>query len=99
MSGVAERLPYLCSPCRSLKKQAARLGIKVGRLAFGDDMADAYEVRRKGRHLSYDERSTIERLFRLGCSQTAIAKVVGVSQSTVSRELKKGMVAKVTTKF
>ena len=92
MSGVAERFPYLCSPCRSLKKQAARLGIKVGRLAFGDDMADAYEVRRKGRHLSYDERSTIERLFRLGCSQTAIAKVVGVSQSTVSRELKKGMV-------
>ncbi len=49
-----------------------------------------YEYHRKGRHLTTDDRAMIERLVRTGHTQTQIAALVGVSQSTICRELKKG---------
>lgn len=51
-----------------------------------------YEYRRKNRHLSFDDRAKLERLYRLKYTQREIAKILGVSQPTVSRELKKGKV-------
>lgn len=51
-----------------------------------------YEYRRKGKHLSPDERVRIERLYKKGFSQSAIAQEIGVSQQTISKELKRGRV-------
>lgn len=49
-----------------------------------------YEYHQKGRHLTTDDRAMIERLVKAGHTQKQIAALVGVSQSTVCRELKKG---------
>ena len=46
----------------------------------------------KGRPLTGTERSLIEHLYKLGFTQTAIAKEVGVRPSTICRELRRGMV-------
>ena len=51
-----------------------------------------YENRRKGKHLTADERARIECLHRQGLTQTAIAREIGVSQQTISKELKRGQV-------
>ena len=48
--------------------------------------------RKKGRPLTGTERSLIEHLYKLGFTQTAIAKEVGVWPSTICRELRRGMV-------
>ena len=50
------------------------------------------QQRKKGRPLTGTERSLIEHLYRLGFTQTAIAKEVGVWPSTICRELRRGMV-------
>lgn len=50
------------------------------------------EVRRKGRHLTEVERGTIAHLYHMGLTQTAIAQEMQVAQSTISRELRRGMV-------
>lgn len=50
------------------------------------------QQRKKGRPLTGTERSLIEHLYKLGFSQTAIAKEVGVWPSTICRELRRGMV-------
>ena len=46
------------------------------------------QQRKKGRPLTGTERSLIEHLYKLGFTQTAIAKEVGVWPSTICRELK-----------
>lgn len=51
-----------------------------------------YEYRRKNKHLSYDDRIKLERLYSLKYTQRDIAIILGVSQPTISRELKKGRV-------
>lgn len=50
------------------------------------------QQRKKGRPLTGTERSLIEHLYKLGFTQTAIAKEVGVWPSTICRELRRGMV-------
>lgn len=41
------------------------------------------------KHLTYEQRYTIEQLLARGFSQTYIAEVIGVHKSTISRELKR----------
>lgn len=53
------------------------------------------QQRKKGRPLTATERNLIEHLYKLGFSQTAIAKEVGVWPSTICRELKRGMVEQI----
>ena len=53
---------------------------------------DSITKRPKGKHLTLDERGQIQALNEEGYSQTAIAKRLGINQSTVSRELKRGTV-------
>ena len=50
------------------------------------------QQRKKGRPLTGTERNLIEHLYKLGFTQTAIAKEVGVWPSTICRELRRGMV-------
>ena len=50
------------------------------------------EPRRKRKHLTEDERAKIEVLHRHGHSQAEIAKEIGVSHQTISKELKRGKV-------
>ena len=50
------------------------------------------EPRPKGRPLTENERNLIAHLHKMGYSQTAIAKEVGVWPSTICRELKRGEV-------
>lgn len=50
------------------------------------------ELRRKGKHFTKDERAKIEALFKAGLSQRAIASVIGCSQSSICRELKRGKI-------
>lgn len=57
-----------------------------------------YEYRRKGKHLTPDERIKIERLHRQGLTQTAIAREIGVSQQAISKELKRGQVTQLDYK-
>ena len=48
--------------------------------------------RKKGRPLTENERNLIAHLLRLGFTQTAIAKEVGVYPSTICREIRRGEV-------
>ena len=48
------------------------------------------EPRPKGRHFRPDDRIAIQALYKAGHSQREIAKEIGCSQSSISRELKKG---------
>ena len=50
------------------------------------------EPRPKGRHFRPDDRIAIQALYNAGHSQREIAKEIGCSQSSISRELKKGKV-------
>ena len=50
------------------------------------------EPRPKGRHFRPDDRIAIQALYKAGHSQREIAKEIGCSQSSISRELKKGKV-------
>ena len=50
------------------------------------------QQRKKGRPLTGTERNLIAHLYKLGFTQTAIAKEVGVWPSTICRELRRGMV-------
>lgn len=45
---------------------------------------------RTSRYLSFDERKVIERMHKKKATQKEIAEVLGVSQQTISKELKKG---------
>ena len=47
---------------------------------------------KKGRPLTGAERNLIAHLYKLGFTQTTIAKEVGVWPSTICRELRRGMV-------
>jgi len=47
---------------------------------------------RKGKHLCLWERQEIEKAIRMGASQGSIARMLGRSKSTISRELKRGTV-------
>lgn len=51
-----------------------------------------FATRPKGKHLTYDDRYKIEWLYKQGQTQRQIAFAVGVSQQTISRELRRGMV-------
>lgn len=46
---------------------------------------------RKSRYLTYTDRLIIEQMSLRDCSQRAIADMLGVSPSTISRELKRGV--------
>ena len=48
--------------------------------------------RKKGRPLTENERNLIAHLLRLGFTQTAIAKEIGVYPSTICREIRRGEV-------
>ena len=50
------------------------------------------QQRKKGRPLTGTERNLVAHLYKLGFTQTAIAKEVGVWPSTICRELRRGMV-------
>lgn len=50
------------------------------------------KARRKGKHLTENERNSIAYLCKLGRTQTEIAETLQISQATVSRELKRGEV-------
>lgn len=63
---------------------------------FGGNIMTIYESPRpKGRPLTENERNLIAHLCKLGFNQTAIAKEVGVSVSTICRELKRGQVEQI----
>ena len=63
---------------------------------FGCNIMTIYESPRpKGRPLTENERNLIAHLCKLGFNQTAIAKEVGVSPSTICRELKRGQVEQI----
>ena len=53
------------------------------------------DPRPKGRPLTENERNLIAHLCKLGYNQTAIAQEVGVSPSTICRELKRGQVEQI----
>ncbi len=42
------------------------------------------------RHLTWDDRIKIEALLKIKCSQSEIARILGVNRSTICRELKRG---------
>lgn len=46
--------------------------------------------RKKGKHISPDERTSIECLYKMHYTQKAIADIIGVSQQAISKELRKG---------
>ena len=46
-------------------------------------------MNKKYKHLSQEQRYTIDRLLKQGHSHTSIAKIIGVDKSTVSREVKR----------
>lgn len=46
---------------------------------------------RESRYLTIEDRRIIEKLYRKGMKQREIAEILEVNQSTISRELKKGM--------
>ena len=50
------------------------------------------DIRRKGKHLTENERTTISHLLKLGYTQTAIAEELQVSPATICRELRRGKV-------
>lgn len=50
------------------------------------------DIRRKGKHLTENERTTIFHLLKLGYTQTAIAEELQVSPATICRELRRGKV-------
>jgi len=47
----------------------------------------------KGKHLSYDDRHTIQLRLKDGHSIRSIAREIGCSPSTVSNEIKRGTVS------
>ena len=46
----------------------------------------------KGKHLTYIERGKIEILLRMNIKKRVIAKEIGISERTLYREIKRGMV-------
>lgn len=55
-------------------------------------------IKRTFKHLSDIQRGRLEEMAKSGCSQTQIAKVLGVNQSTISRELKRGRTKQMKSK-
>ena len=47
----------------------------------------------KGKHLSKDDRITIQVMHSIGCSNRAIARELNCSPSTIGYELKRGTVS------
>jgi transposase, IS30 family len=47
----------------------------------------------KGKHLSNDDRITIQVMHSIGCSNRAIARELNCSPSTIGYELKRGTVS------
>ena len=47
---------------------------------------------KKGQHLTYDERMLIQIRLKDGKSQKAIAREIGCSPTTISNEVKKGLI-------
>jgi len=57
------------------------------------------EVRRKGKHLTWDDRQTIEAMVKDGIPAVSIASMLGRSLRTIQRELKRGKVMRIDTEL
>ncbi len=55
------------------------------------------EERRKGKHLTWDDRQTIEAMVKDGIPSVSIASMLGRSLRTIQRELKRGKVIHIDT--
>ncbi|MFR0586011.1 helix-turn-helix domain-containing protein, partial [Lactobacillus porci] len=51
------------------------------------------KLHQKGKHLSKDDRITIQVMHSIGCSNRAIARELNCSPSTIGYELKRGTVS------
>lgn len=71
------------------------------------DLVNCIRTREKGKHLKFEERQELERIItknnqqpkKKKLSQRAIAKLMGVSPATISRELKRGAVEQRTSQL
>ena len=62
-------------------------------------MTHSTTKRRSFKHLSPEQRGALEVLHKQGASQSKIAKLLGVNQSTISRELKRGCVQQMNSQL